>query len=219
MPSLPGNVVNVASQSYIWSQTCFQGIPITTKMKNCQWQLSTPSAHIMFGDSWNTFSLLIWKINCCSVSMVGQMSSPLADPPQMLSCTVELNIPEANNSFHHFSLKYLERTVPSGIITWNLAYDSSSPCGLTLNIPIQSQFLTGLFLVEGVSPHTLEQLKCLRKTTFPKWEFPGWLGDPKGPQSPCTPVGWLTRCRRGGGEGRSHSLGFMKLPLSTLDFW
>lgn len=46
---------------------------------------------------------------------------------QMPHSTVELNVSKVNNSFYHFSLKCLERAVPKGIITWNLAYDSCSP--------------------------------------------------------------------------------------------
>lgn len=116
----------------------------------------------------------------------GRRNLPWPDPPPMLSRPMELNVSEVNNSSYHFSLKGLELADPQGIITWNLAYDPSSPPGLALSIPAQSQLLTGF--VE-VSPHTLEQLKCLRKTTFPKREFPGWVGDTKHPPNHHAP-GW-----------------------------
>lgn len=45
----------------------------------------------------------------------------------MLSCVVELNVSKGNNSFYHFSLKYLEREFPKGIIIWNLANHFCSP--------------------------------------------------------------------------------------------
>ena len=61
----------------------------------------------------------------------------------MLSCPMELNVSEVNNSSYHFSLKGWELADPQGIITWNLAYNSSSPPGLALSIPAQSQLLTG----------------------------------------------------------------------------
>ena len=61
----------------------------------------------------------------------------------MLSRPMELNVSEVNNSSYYFSLKGLELADPQGIIIWNLAYDSSSPPGLALSIPAQSQLLTG----------------------------------------------------------------------------
>lgn len=52
----------------------------------------------------------------------------------------------------------------------------------------------------GVSPHTLEQLKCLRETTFPKWEFAGWVQRHEMPAHPAW--GWADQtCQMGNGRG------------------
>lgn len=141
MPSLPKNVVNGTSQIYI--QTCFQGIPTTTRMKNGHRRFSTPSAHTML---WGLikhvfFAYLEDKLLQClrggaDVILPGQIH-------RQCSAARWSWMSQRSITSYYFSLKGLKLADPQGIIIWNLAYDSSSPPGLALSIPAQSQLLTG----------------------------------------------------------------------------